>query len=152
MDAWRRLIHLLTFLDLTSPRWGKETCGPEGGGRVSSLLLTLQIPPYHPHTGSDNPSHSHHLLLSSFYLFISRPFFFFFKFPGLDKSHKHTHKIITRIIFYYPLPSTLSYPVNLALKLLLLLAPPFKGQRLLVSYILSAGSVCFKQTNENLEM
>lgn len=74
-NAWRRLIHLLTFLDLTSARWGKETCGPEGGGRVSSLLLTLQIPPYHPQPGSDNPSHSHHLLLSSFYLFISRPFF-----------------------------------------------------------------------------
>lgn len=74
MDAWRRLIHLLTFLDLTSARWGKETCGPEGGGRVSSLLLTLQIPPYHPHPGSDNPSHSHHLLLSSFYLFISSLF------------------------------------------------------------------------------
>lgn len=55
-------------------------------------------------------------------------------------------------MFYYPLPSTLSYPVNLALKLLLLLAPPFKGQRLLVGYILSAGSVYFKQTNENLEM
>ena len=48
MNERRRVIRLLTFLDLTSALRGKETRGPAWGPPT---------PPYHPHPGSDNASH-----------------------------------------------------------------------------------------------